>query len=171
MTWTELLDQIMLRRTEFASPTPDPQNDVPFFIRDDCEKYLFEEACDMLRELRLDEIESLGEDAVQILTAAATNVAQPVEMIGLISAKVNEVSNVEVVPATYVASSVITSTLIYTIFGGQIFFTGANAEFTLLVTPTLSQWQANYPLIMPKGREEMLLARVLDTLWIIDTLR
>lgn len=171
MTWTDQLNVIQVRLLEFSSPTPAAQNDVPFFTRVDIEKYLYEESNAMLRELRLDEIESLGEDAVAFLTAGATLVAHPTNTIGIIAAKVNDVPNVEVVPATYVASSTITNTLIYTVYGGFIHFTGANAEFMVLVAPTLTQWRGLAHLIMPPGRVEEVISRVMETLFIIDQLR
>ncbi len=169
LTWEEKIATLKRRRTEEFNPSPEAQNDVPFFNTADMEQILLEVSNASLRELRIDELQSVGQLTVVALTAAATSVDTPENFIGLISAKIGDRDASEVVPSRFfqLRDSI---SLVYCIFAGKIWFTGANAEFIVMVEPDYDNWSLVQDML-PMSWDEQTIKESFDILWAIDNLR
>jgi hypothetical protein len=168
LTWTEILAEIKLQAGQANAPLQS-QEDIRYFEPADIELLLLEESNAILGDLRVDEFESIGPPAVQTLTAAAVAVAHPLNTIDILSATIDGKPAVEVTPSMY-KSLRETDMYIYSVFSKAIHFTQANGSFTVLVEPSLAEWQAD-PMILPIGNEREQIRRVVDILRGIDNMR
>lgn len=170
LTWTEKLDAIQARMNE-AFVAVDPQLNIPYFDRTEIERILLEVSNANLKELSIEDISAVGKDAIDEYTNAVSPIAINIKSIDVVSATYDGKPMVEVTPAAFFQNDYagITTSAMFSVFGGNIYFvdTGASAVFQVLAYQSLADWQAT-PDLLPPAYDEKVIRETCEILELAD---
>jgi hypothetical protein len=184
LTWQDKLDSLGERigEPDWQDNATNTEQDTPYFDWTVAEKWLYMSSLFYLRSVPPQELEAIGSDAIQVVTASAgggiviTTTPIPQNVLKVLDAQID--TGVGFRPAEYVPPTIYlqmltcaaNESLIYTLIGGFIAVKGtANITITCLVEPALASFQ-NDDVILPPGYDEDIVNRAKSLLMISDYL-
>lgn len=180
LTWDELLKACANRLRESddetgAAPVGEP--DIPYYSPDVIEASLLEISQQILREIDPEELEAIGSEAIRTFTTPNSPQIIPDNTIRIVSVTVQPLASgtlpipaQPVPPATFIQNKGVNPTLesIWSVFDGNLYFTGWLAVWVIIIEPNLSEWRTPVNNILPDGYNEEQIDRVVKQLQIMN---